>query len=242
MSPRRFDTLRERLLRAGVAPRHVERYLRELNEHYEDTLNAELGSGKERTAAEHAAWLHLGTEDALVQSALERPELRSKAARFPGLVFGLGPSFMWGGALLAAVGLLHLLLASLAPARPSAQLLEAVGVTLGMLCFRILPVLVGVLAFVAAERRRLPAYWPLAGTALVDLLAGTVTVHVLGTAGIGVTSSLLALLVPYSGLFGPIDLPAFAEGLLRGVCMLGSSALAERAFSTVRAKLHARAR
>jgi hypothetical protein len=37
---RPFENLRERLLRAGVAPRHVQRYLRELSDHYEDVVVA----------------------------------------------------------------------------------------------------------------------------------------------------------------------------------------------------------
>jgi hypothetical protein len=237
MSPRRFESLRERLLRAGVAPRHVRRYLRELNEHYEDALNAELAKGLERTAAEDAARLRIGTEGALAQSMLERPELRSRAARFPALVFGLGPVLAWSGVLVGTVCVLRIVLGNAAPSQHSAPLLDTAAFALGVLYFRILPVLLGALAFAAAAQRRLPAYWPLAGGALVDLLAGTVTVHVLGTSGIGVSSSL----VPFSELFGPRDLPAFAEGLLRAAGMLLLSVLVQRAFSTAREKLHPRA-
>ena len=38
--PELFPELRERLLRAGVAPRHVRRYLNELGDHFTD-LRAE---------------------------------------------------------------------------------------------------------------------------------------------------------------------------------------------------------
>ncbi len=91
MQPHPFESLAERLLRAGVAPRHVRRYLRELSEHQEDLLRAELAKGSDAIAAREAARARLGTEESLAQSMLERPELRSTAARFPALVFGFGP-------------------------------------------------------------------------------------------------------------------------------------------------------
>jgi hypothetical protein len=39
--PVHFESLRDRLLRGGVAPRHVTRYLRELTEHLEDLIAEE---------------------------------------------------------------------------------------------------------------------------------------------------------------------------------------------------------
>src|SRR4051812_35129133 len=101
MPSHRLESLRERLLRGGISPRHVRRYLRELAEHHEDALQAELGKGIDLVAAREAAWARLGTEESLAQSVLERPELRSKAARFPALVFGLGPVLSWLGLALA---------------------------------------------------------------------------------------------------------------------------------------------
>jgi hypothetical protein len=232
MSPRRFEELRERLLRAGVAPRHARRFVRELSEHYEDALQAELAKGAERGAAEHAARLRLGTEDALVQSMLAQPELRSRGARFPALVFGVGPLLLWSVVLLTTFCGLRLLPVPPAPS-PSAELLGTAALALCLLYFRILPVLLGVLVLTAAAQRRLRAYWPLAGAALIDLLAGTVSVHALGATGLGVSSSLLPLLVPFSDVLGPRDLPLFAEGLLRAACMLALSALAQRALSWI---------
>jgi hypothetical protein len=90
-----LEGLRERLLRAGVAPRHVRRYLRELLDHHDDALRAELTKGAPVAAAHEAAWARLGTAESLAQGMLERPELRSTAARFPALVFGVGPVLGW---------------------------------------------------------------------------------------------------------------------------------------------------
>jgi len=41
-----FDELRERLLRGGVAPRHVRRYLRELGDHLSDLKVDESSAGR----------------------------------------------------------------------------------------------------------------------------------------------------------------------------------------------------
>jgi hypothetical protein len=59
--PKPFHQLRERLLRAGVAPRHVRRYLTELDEHLADLMAEEEAAGRSRADAETAAILRLGT-------------------------------------------------------------------------------------------------------------------------------------------------------------------------------------
>ena len=40
-----FDEIRERLLRGGIAPRHVRRYLRELSDHFGDLVLEERRNG-----------------------------------------------------------------------------------------------------------------------------------------------------------------------------------------------------
>lgn len=67
MQLQQFESLRERLLRAGVAPRHVRRFLRELHDHYEDALRVELTKFSDPSAARNAAWARLGTEESLAQ-------------------------------------------------------------------------------------------------------------------------------------------------------------------------------
>ncbi len=44
--PAYFESLRSRLLEAGVKPRHVTRYLNELREHLEDLIAKEEGGGQ----------------------------------------------------------------------------------------------------------------------------------------------------------------------------------------------------
>ena len=63
--PKPFHELRERLLRAGMAPRHVRRYLSELADHLADLKAEEERAGLNRTDAETAALARLGGIDDL---------------------------------------------------------------------------------------------------------------------------------------------------------------------------------
>ena len=87
----RFDRLSERLLHAGIAPRHVRRYMRELTDHFDDLVREEKEGGAARELAETRALARLGNEENLADAMLSRPELKSFMARFPWAVFGFGP-------------------------------------------------------------------------------------------------------------------------------------------------------
>src|SRR6185312_5057943 len=88
---RQFPRLSERLLRAGIAPRHVRRYRRELTDHYDDLVREESESGAGREWAQTKALSRLGHEDDLAAAMLARPELRAFMVRYPWAVFGIGP-------------------------------------------------------------------------------------------------------------------------------------------------------
>ena len=189
-------------------------------------FRAELAKGVDPAAARDAAWARLGSEDTLVQSVLERPELRSTAARFPALLFGAAPFLTWIGAPIAIAAALSLLPEALRRAPPAADVVTALSV-LFLAHARLLPVLLGTLLLTAAARRRLRARWPLAGASAVDLLAGTLALHV-SPGQLGVSSSLLPVLLPFAGAFGPKDWTALGEGLLRAAFMLALSLVCQR--------------
>src|ERR1700722_12759531 len=105
MSQPRFEPLRERLLRAGIAPRHVRRYIAELRDHFDDLTQEEIARGAVRYAAEAKARARLGCDEDLADIMLERPELRSLTARYPWAVFGLGPVAMVVAAVVGAVSI-----------------------------------------------------------------------------------------------------------------------------------------
>src|SRR5665213_2555771 len=99
----RFNRLSERLLHAGIAPRHVRRYVRELGDHFDDLAREEKEGGAGRELAETRALSPLGNDDALADAMLSRPELRSLTSRFPWAVFGLGPLVMLAASVVGAL-------------------------------------------------------------------------------------------------------------------------------------------
>lgn len=105
--PRPFEQLRETLLRAGVAPRHVRRYARELEEHLDDLIAMQKERGFDDDDATARARALIGPDEELAAAMIARPGLRSLAARAPWLIFGLAPPLLVV-ALLASVGLMML--------------------------------------------------------------------------------------------------------------------------------------
>ena len=98
----RLTILAERLLRAGVAPARVHRYVGELRDHFED-LCAELSAaGLSEAALRAEAWRRLGSCRALALPLLVDRRARSLASRAPWLTFLLLPvlACLGTGALL----------------------------------------------------------------------------------------------------------------------------------------------
>ena len=83
--------LRTRLLRAGVAPRFVQRTEKELAEHFDDLFEGALADGMGRQEAEQHALRELGDVDRIAAEVCARPELRSWAASFPRLALVFYP-------------------------------------------------------------------------------------------------------------------------------------------------------
>src|SRR5271166_6182591 len=100
--PKPFIELRERLLRAGVAPRHVRRYLTELADHLADLRAEEERAGRSRADAESAALARLGRTDDLAKAMIEQRQFRSWCVRAPWAIFGLGPLVCLGVAYFVA--------------------------------------------------------------------------------------------------------------------------------------------
>src|ERR1700749_3396894 len=86
-----FYELRERLLRAGMAPRHVGRYLSELNDHLADLIAEEQQAGRSKTDAESAALARLGSADDLARAMTTQPRFQSWSARAPWAIFAVAP-------------------------------------------------------------------------------------------------------------------------------------------------------
>jgi len=169
-----FDRLGERLLTAGIAPRHVRRYLTELNEHLDDLRTEEKGAGHDPEIANARALARLGTADDLAAAMAGRPEFRSWAAREPWaalVIFVIVPPLTL--TLFFAMTVISVVLfVQSHRASPFAQpdlpgwfgLLSA---TMFRFESLVLPVLLGWGIAIVAIRQRLPSFWPIIGLAVI---------------------------------------------------------------------------
>ncbi|NIL93743.1 MAG: hypothetical protein GTO71_04740 [Woeseiaceae bacterium] len=78
-----LSRLRSRLLRWGVAPRHVRRTVAELKDHFDDLVEQGLSDGADRLTACEDARAMLGNLDDIANAVRAQPELRSWAFRYP---------------------------------------------------------------------------------------------------------------------------------------------------------------
>jgi len=205
----RFDELRERLLRAGIAPRHVSRYVSELRDHFDDLVREESASGTSRSVAEAKARARLGSDNDLAETMLARPDLRSLTARYPWAVFGLGPVALVLAAL-AAILAIEIGVLSLAPAIwPHPTGAERERLVLGVAIWNtaatyIAPLAIAVVLSVVGLRQRMPAAWVFAGIAIACVLGAFHQIQFTDDGHHGELS------------FGSAFLPPFPMGLIVG--------------------------
>ncbi len=168
MQPQQFELLGERLLRAGISPRHVRRYLRELMDHYDDAIQEELGKGADRAAAEESAAKRLGEADHLVESALARPELLSWSRRWPWAVYIVAPLLLYPAAFVATI----LVMVGLTPdgelpyPAPLLEVLKAIR----LLGLYVVPVITASAFAMLARRRGVSQGWVWTSIALITFV------------------------------------------------------------------------
>lgn len=217
-----FDRLSEHLLRAGIAPRHVRRYTRELNDHFDDLVREEVDGGASRALAETRALSRLGSEDTLAAAMLARPELRSFMARFPWAVFGVGPiallALSVAAALVAEMGIIQAAtiwapLLGVTPGPAAAHGFTQIMLVWNTLAIYGAPLLFAWLFHWAGTRQRMPQAWIITGVVLVCVVGAfqNLTFYDTGCKGCG----HLGLT---SGLFPPF--PNLAESIARAAANL----------------------
>jgi hypothetical protein len=173
--PKPFEALRDRLLRAGVAPRHVNRYLVELGEHLIDLTETERGRGAGNDAAARAL-AQLGTDDALAEAMIHRSRLRSWSARAPWAAYLLAPAAVLSLGVGLAAALVMAVVDAYRPAGGGHPILpfwflglttaESFAVTI------LLPLLLGWAIAVQATRQRIASFWPALGLATIAIIGG----------------------------------------------------------------------
>jgi hypothetical protein len=210
MDDAEFGSVERRLLRGGVAPRHVRLIVKELHHHHADLLEDARAQGMPEVAAARSARQRLGTDDRLVAEALARPELRSWAHRWPWAVYGLGPLIAY---LLVAATVLGMIAVGFSVCEhylTRAEVFAMVTVPSVRFVFEhftwliVYPLsLAAAAAFcLLAARRDSPIFWPLVGVLLVCVLGSGADVHFQypdtpdgpGSIGAGLALSLSVLL------------------------------------------------
>ncbi len=169
----RLETMREDLLKAGLSPAHVHRYLRELTEHRDDIITHLIAEGTQPHAAQTEADSRLGSNEALLLPMLANRRFRSLASRWPALVYLGIPVFCQFAVVALGLGLL--LVATETPLRAA---ITDLGHGLKLFTYSAPVVLVmAMLAF--AHRRRATPSWPIAGALASAVLAAMTTINVL---------------------------------------------------------------
>jgi hypothetical protein len=220
MSPKRFPSLAERLLRAGVSPRRIGRLLSEIEAHFDDVVTELQASGLSRAESEAQAEARLGPDDAFVAGILARPELRSWARRWPWAAFVVFP--LLGFALLFVLSMLamagavnfsnHVLGIPLTHSRVVTNICEALVLNAEWVA----PIAAAGVACLLAAHRRAPVLWPIAGCVVIALVGAMTnagfkfdaSAHGQLNAGIGfpirgvlgsarVAATLITILVPF---------------------------------------------
>jgi hypothetical protein len=178
----RFPALRERLLRAGVAPRHVRRYLAELSDHLADLTAEEQRAGLPPAAARSAALHRLGTPDTLAQAITSQPNVQSWSARAPWAVFSLTPLLLLAAFWFIALCLLRLGWQNFLPGASTPfdtlgphTFFDPLNIyfQLDRALYLGAPILAGWCMLLTAARQRLNALWPTVSLALLAVLAAT---------------------------------------------------------------------
>jgi hypothetical protein len=183
---KRFNELRERLLRVGVAPRHVRRYLAELQDHLADLNAQELNTGCSAAEAQSAALLKLGSEDELFNAMMKERHLRSWCARAPWATFGVVPLLLLAAAYCFACIYVWLGWGIFMPgaatpfgARVPGPIYggENLYFQAGKYFYMLAPLLVAWTVAVMAARQRCKALLPVLGMALIAWMGGTAQIQ-----------------------------------------------------------------
>lgn len=174
MREEQFAPLAERLLRGGIAPRHVRRTIFELQCHSNDLIGEFMARGCSIEESEARAAARLGTEDALVESIFARSELRSWATNWPWVAFGLLPLitlpvlFFASLFLLAAVFQFSYHALGVLPATSGGlQFVRTIFLTVAVW---LSPLVVAGTACFLAARQRAPMFWPVIGTIIIGII------------------------------------------------------------------------
>jgi threonine/homoserine/homoserine lactone efflux protein len=193
--PKQFHELRERLLNAGVAPRHVQRYLKELADHLADLRAEEVRAGRGRAEAESAELGRLGSIDDLSKAMIEQRRFQSWCARAPWAAFGLAPLLFLAVAYFIACFILWSGWKIFLPGADTPFGNNTTPIPIysfqniyfqdGRFIYFTSPVLIGWVIGLVAARQRLSMAWPTLSLVLIACMGGTAQIQASRTAVAG---------------------------------------------------------
>ena len=187
MSEDEFRSLGERLLSAGIAPRHVRRLVMELASHHESLVEEAVGRGQPIELARSVARDRLGTDDEIARKVLEQPGLRSWGARWPLTICGLAPLLGLAASAVAILATLaaafeidnHLHTGWATDTSGIAKWVRHGTEGIGWLIMYGLPVLWSLALAQYAATRRLRRFWPIAGFVMTAALGAATNATVI---------------------------------------------------------------
>jgi hypothetical protein len=237
-----FESVREQLLRAGIAPRYAGRYVVELREHLDDLTARERSAGLDAGAASERAHALLGTDAQLAQTMIDRTP-HSLAARAPWAVFALLPVVVLVAVVVAVNDAMMHLLWPVHTTWPGgvpdtySGLIAAVSVVASYLLGPALAA--GCIAL--ALHQRLSSRWVWIGFGLIALFSGLLGFHmnILPPEG-GHPPGALFSVVPDVIVHGRVNAAAtLAMAALRAAVLFAIAAIVYRAMRTRRISLYA---
>jgi hypothetical protein len=177
-----FERLRDRLLAAGVSPRHVRRYMAELSDHAAD-LEAEARRGG-HTEPEARALERLGRPDDLAAAMIARSELRGWTSRAPWAVFLIAPALAVAAIDIVSILGVYLTAKLLLPqaggttVTPAPDWFAALAAAINLFHAYGMSLLLGAGIIAIAVRQRMPALWPVIGLVAVAILGTVNELHI----------------------------------------------------------------
>ena len=214
MRESRFDDLHRRLLREGVKPAWVKRTMDELNDHFNDLYKEAMADGLSSEEAEELARSRLGDPKTIVEEILARPELRSRAHRYPKTFFILAPLAIFVSVVtlltLLIIGIGSMYRAGVTDGTPVPDWFKALAdITIFFIKY-VLGQVMTIMLFIQAYHRRVPWLWPLTGVVIMAITGSGIAADIVWPSGgnpgqyslgLGIDTTRLLVTLGITGLF-----------------------------------------
>lgn len=186
MTEYRFRLLEIEMIRRGVAPRHAQRAVLELQCHHLDLIEHALARGEPPEEAELSADETLGSDAVLIERYVQQHELRNRAREW-GAGYVLAPLLGFAGVFVAVMVVLIAIVTHLAPVlhhvRVPAGLSHDMGVLIRALFLWVIPVAVAMAFGILAGRQHVAFCWLSAGVVILAIVAAQMNVEFVVTGG-----------------------------------------------------------